>query len=260
MTQQQFAPTSGLRAFVLKSLGLPASTAILLATHSASALTNPLSPTSPPDQLVRSITLAQNRDSKANTAEEPRFTCEVLDGEYTVMYHPESQPGEGYAWATPTAMGGGWSEEERCNEISRRLESYRPDGLLEMQTAVENNYNIICVTTQQVADCRIVLTVPPGQDPQLTRDRVFENLTVADSGQSTDAVATFVGGDSNSELLDRVLNESLSALGIGKNSMRRSDRINLRPFLDPSDGGTGTQLHNGHPVRTNPRLKPDNFR
>ena len=26
------------------------------------------------------------------------------------------------------------------------MEFYRPDGLLEMRTAVENNYNIVCVT------------------------------------------------------------------------------------------------------------------
>ncbi|NJN90156.1 MAG: hypothetical protein HC878_07090, partial [Leptolyngbyaceae cyanobacterium SL_5_14] len=104
------------------------------------------------------------------------------------MYYPQSQPGQAYAWATPTELGGGWTEERRCNEISRRLEFYRPDGLLEMQTGVENGYSTICVTTQQNASCRIVLTVPPGQDPLVTRDRVFENLAVADRGQQTDSV------------------------------------------------------------------------
>jgi hypothetical protein len=110
------------------------------------------------------------------------------------MYHPESQPNQGYPWATPGTLGGGWTPELRCNEISRRLELYRPDGLVEMRNAVENNYNTVCVTTQKNPSCRIVLTVPPGQDPELTRNRVFQNLTVADTGERTDAVNTFCRG------------------------------------------------------------------
>ena len=31
--------------------------------------------------------------------EDTRFTCELVNGEYTVMYYPESQPNEGYPWA-----------------------------------------------------------------------------------------------------------------------------------------------------------------
>jgi hypothetical protein len=176
------------------------------------------------------------------------------------MYYPESQPGQSYTWATPSALGGGWSPERRCNEISRRLEFYRPDGLVEMRTAVENNYNIVCVTTQKEPTCRIVLTVPPGQDPQVTRDRVFQNLTIADSGKVTEAVNTFVDGDRSSQLLNQVLKQGLSSLGIGNNSIRTSGNINLRPFLDPSDGGTGTQLRRGIQARPNPRLDPDRFR
>jgi hypothetical protein len=187
-----------------------------------------------------------------------RFACQSIDGQYTVMYYPQSQPGQAYAWATPTELGGGWTEERRCNEISRRLESYRPDGLLEMQTGVENGYNTICVTTQQDASCRIVLTVPPGQDPLVTRNRVFENLAVADRGQQTDSVTTFTGGD------DGILNRIGEALDIDLPGSRRSnpstDSINLRPFLDQADGGTGTRLQGGTPAQSSPQLNPDSFR
>ncbi len=249
-----------LMSFFVKIVGLSASAAILLASDRASAVNHYHSSISLHSQLPNNSTLAQNTEPQDDNTDEPRFTCEFLDGEYTVMYHPESQPDQAYAWATPSTMGGGWTEERRCNEISRRLEFYRPDGLLEMRTAVENNYDIICVTTQKNPACQIVLTVPPGQDPQVTRDRVFENLTIADGGSSTDAVPTFIGEDTGSELVDQVLNEGLSALGIGKTPTRRSDRINLRPFLDPADGGTGTQLRQSIPARSNPRFNPDNFR
>ena len=175
-----------------------------------------------------------------------RFSCESDSGEYTVMYRPQSQPGQAYAWAQPTALGGGWSADRRCAEISRRLEYYRPDGLVEMRTSTENGYNIICVTTEADPNCRIVLTVPPGQDPIVTRDRVFANLTVADGGQQTQAVTTYAG-EGGSDLLNQIGNAigiDLSPMTGSRNSDRnsRSGAINLRPFLDPADGGTGERL------------------
>ncbi|WP_448561077.1 COP23 domain-containing protein [Trichothermofontia sp.] len=206
----------------------------------------------------------------------PRFTCQFYNGQYTVMYHPESQPDQAYPWATPSALGGGWSPERRCNEISRRLEFYRPDGLMELRTAIENNYNTVCVTTQQNPACRIVLTVPPGQNPEITRDLVFQNLTVADSGQATQAVTTFVEGQETNGLINQIgnlLNINLpTSNGNGATRPRENIRtatgdINLRPFLDRQDGGTGTYLQGG--IRLNPRrsrsnshpqLNPNNFR
>ncbi len=187
---------------------------------------------------------------------ETRFACEVQNGQYTVTYQPRSQPGKVYPWATPSPLGGGWSSEARCMEISRRLEMYRPDGLLEMTTALENGYNTVCVTTQKNPSCRIVLTVPPGQDPKLTRDRVFDNLAIADSGDPTQAVNTFVGGSDG--LTDQLVNLGLGALG-GTSRRSPSDAINLRPFLDRADGGTGTRLAapSAQPGRP---LNPDRFR
>jgi len=187
-----------------------------------------------------------------------RFTCQVVNGQYTVMYQPESQPGQAYPWAVPSAMGGGWDPARRCNEITRRLESYRPDGLQEMQTGFENGYSTVCVTTQRVPSCRIVLTVPPGQDALSTRDRVFQNLTVADSGQQTQGVNTFVNGNRGGILgeASRWLNLGIPNLGT---SASTSNAINLRPFLDQTDGGTGQYLRK-RAVAPGRRLNPNNFR
>ncbi len=173
-----------------------------------------------------------------------RFTCEYVNGEYTVMYNPQSQPGQSYAWAKPGQMGGGWSPDRRCAEISRRLESYRPDGLEEMKTSTENGYNIVCVTTQSNPSCRIVLTVPQGQDPNSTRDRVFSNLTVADSGQQTGAVNTFTGSNSRGIInqIGQAIGVDLSSVTGRHRSSSNADGINLRPFLDRADGGTGEHL------------------
>ncbi|MGF1498877.1 MAG: COP23 domain-containing protein [Elainellaceae cyanobacterium] len=192
-------------------------------------------------------------DVPTPTSEASRFSCQFENGEYTVMYNPESQPQEFYPWAAPGEMGGGWSADRRCSEISRRLEVYRPDGLLELRTSVENGYDIVCVTTEADPSCRIVFTVPRGQDPLQTRDRVFENLAVANSGQATEAVNTFDGEG------DRILSQIGQELGINLPSIpgrsapnRQSASINLRPFLDPADGGTGSALRQESPSLLNP--------
>ncbi len=202
-----------------------------------------------------------------------RFICQTNNGQPTVMYNPESQPGQLYAWAVPGRMGGSWSPERRCGEIARRLESYRPDGLVEMRTQVENGLNTICVTTQNTPSCRIVLTVPPGQDPLATRDRVFENLTIADSGQQTQGVNTFAGGGQDQLLgqLGSLLNINTGGLlsnsgnssgsGSGLFSTRSSAGLNLRPFLDRKDGGTGERLANttSRSTTRSTRVKPRIF-
>lgn len=197
-------------------------------------------------------------DSVGRPVGNVRFACQFVNGEYTVMYYPQSQPDQAFPWAVPSQLGGGWTPERRCAEISRRLEFYRPDGLQELQTSTQNGYDIICVTTEDNPACRIVLTVPPGQDPMETRDRVFENLTVADSGERTEGVAAYTGNDGR-DLLNRI-GDALNLNSAGSRQPATGS-INLRPFLDPADGGTGAGLTRSVPVQRNSgQLNPGNFR
>lgn len=172
-----------------------------------------------------------------------RFTCENYNGEYTVMYQPETQPGQYFAWATPKKMGGGWDPIKRCNKIAERLERYRPDGLTEMRTSALNGYNVLCVTSQADPSCRLVLTVPPEQDPYQVRNNVFQNLISADSGQQTTGVSTY---SANSGDLENIAKLGRSLLGGNKKQNLASQKtINLQPFLDRKDGGSGSQLKKG---------------
>jgi len=201
----------------------------------------------------------EGQETPTDTAiSDPRFECQIVEGEYTVMYLPENQPGQAYKWATPTRMGGGWTPERRCFAISDRLESYRPEGLAELQVGMENGYDIVCATTEQSpGECKIVFTVPRGQNPVVTRDRVFDNLTIADSGTETTVVTTFTGTDNN-DLLGE-LGSIIGNLPIGSNSPTpTSNGINLKPFLSPADGGTGTALK--APTAPSRSLNPENFR
>ncbi len=184
-----------------------------------------------------------------------RFECQISNGNYTVMYLPKSQPDQAYAWATPAAMGGGWTAENRCYTISERLESYRPEGLTQLQVGKENGYDIVCATTEQEPSlCKIVFTVPTGQNPVATRDQVFENLTLADGGSETTGVNTFTGTGSNN-----ILGQITAALDLPfpKRTAATRNGINLKPFLDINDGGTGAALNQRPTARP---LNPDSFR
>jgi hypothetical protein len=80
-----------------------------------------------------------------------------------------------------------------------------------------------------------VLTVPVGESPELVRDRIFQNLVVADNGQATQGVYTLVNNRSGDDLIQDIF-------GIRHPSRQRSNGINLKPFLHPQDRGTGTRL------------------
>lgn len=216
--------------------------------------TKPSKTTSPAPSNLPASKLPSDKpsDKVANPSDNKnaRFSCQMRDGKYIVVYQPKSQPQKYFPWAVPSAMGDSWSPERRCNEISRRLESYRPDGLLEMRTGTENGYNIICATTDKNPACRIVLTVPNGQDPIATRDKVFGNLITADSGQATTAVNTYsarsgtltlsgfgkVGGPGG---FIGIVPSNLPRGVVGR-PLVKGNGLYLKPYLDPSDGGTGS--------------------
>jgi Circadian oscillating protein COP23 len=198
----------------------------------------------------------QVNDQTVLESRSARFACENVNGQLTVIYRPQSRQNEAYPWAVPGDMGANWNSQRRCGEIARRLESYRPDGLQELRTGIQNQQNVVCVTTEKDASCRIVFTVPAQQDPTSTRDRVFRNLTLADSGQQTSGVNTFAGTSDNfiGGLLGGNRNSNYSS------RPNRSGGLDLRPYLSTQDGGTGNRIGNPVPVPRQYRLNPDNFR
>lgn len=215
--------------------------AITLVINKGNAQTNNFSEERESREPSGDTTTARGND-KYNDA---RFTCELFKNQYTVMYRPKTQPDKGYPWAVPGRLGGGWTSQKRCQEISRRLESYRPDGLRELGITSRNGNKVLCVTTERYPNCRIVLTVPRGKDPVATRNLVFYNLLQADKGFTTEAVKTFVGDDDESGVTYDLrgifdLNPEISRTST--DNSQESQPINLRPFLDVADGGSGRKL------------------
>ncbi|MCY7332092.1 MAG: COP23 domain-containing protein, partial [Pseudanabaena sp. CAN_BIN31] len=72
-------------------------------------------PTSAPSTLPSD----NPNDKAANPTDNKnaRFSCQVREGQYIVVYQPKSQPQKYFPWAAPNTMGDGWSPERRCNEI-----------------------------------------------------------------------------------------------------------------------------------------------
>lgn len=205
-------------------------------------------------------TSTSSSSQTVNTA--TRFSCQMDTNGYTVMYSPESQPSQLFAWATPQALGGGWDSQRRCNTIAQRLETYRPDGLVELRTSTLNGYDVLCVTSEADPSCRLVLTVPPGRDAFQVRNDVFQNLVSADSGQATIGVNTYRGAG-----LEDTINLGRTLLGGGKRAAVSKDAIQLKPFLDRRDGGNGKLLRNvkkttpqSRPSQSGNRLNPNLFR
>lgn len=217
---------------------------------------NPSPSTSPIPQPTAPNPTSTNTTNTSNS-NDPRFTCQFVNGQYTVMYHPESNPNQQYPWAIPGKMGGGWTPERRCTEISNRLEAYRPDGLVGLNTGRQNNQNILCVTTDVDSRCRIVLTVPPNQNPEVTRNLVFENLLVADDGTQTYGVNTFTNRNPSS--VTHQIGNILNPNGRNNSNFVSPKTINLKPFLAPSDGGTGTNIKNSSPKPTTKSSHPKIF-
>ncbi|MEM9540002.1 MAG: COP23 domain-containing protein [Cyanobacteria bacterium P01_E01_bin.42] len=266
---------------LLKGIGFSLATLALLGSGNAIAFSSVVgeSPEVPYPQIAELDTEETESEATETTEEDssetevetsssdnsPRFTCTTNEGVPTVMYSPKEQE-DAYPWAVPQALGGGWTPQKRCEVIAQRLEQYRPDGMVELQNSTENNYDVVCVTTEKDPACRIVLTVPPGQSPEIVRDRVFENLTLADSGESTQGVATFTDGGSPTDILGQ-LGQLGNIFNTGSSSPSGNIRlsspgaINLKPFLAPSDGGNGSGLHRlSGDRRPGLQLNPDRFR
>ncbi len=209
-------------------------------------------PSLPPQTPSQSRPSNTTNPAPRTSSIDPRFACQLYNGQYTVMYRPLSQPGQAYPWAVPRNLGDGWTAQRRCQEISQRLEQYRPDGLAELSTGYENGYQTICATTEAVPRCRIVLTVPPGQSAEVIRDRIFESLSVADSGQMTRGVSAFQGNSGNFlKPLEQIFNRGQKPAT--PNPQATKTGINLKPFLDTKDGGTGQKLSQ----QNQPNAQPD---
>jgi len=115
-----------------------------------------------------------------------RFSCELPKDTnvWTVMYdNGKKQPWLGMV----IPMGGGWTPARRCEEIERRLEYFRQDGLLSLEYRDDSNtpkQKVICAKTKLSGDgCPLLLTL----DVEVDGYEVLRKMTEAlRSGERVD--------------------------------------------------------------------------
>ncbi|NEP77295.1 MAG: hypothetical protein F6K39_03385 [Okeania sp. SIO3B3] len=101
-----------------------------------------------------------------------RFSCELRpDTEigkdvWTVMYDNDKGKQPWLGMVIP--MGRGWSPERRCQEIEKRLENFREDGLISLGYRDNPNtpqQQVLCVKTKLSGDgCPLLITLDVGMD------------------------------------------------------------------------------------------------
>jgi hypothetical protein len=120
--------------------------------------------------------------------EKDRFSCELQPdttqgGEvWTVMYTNEK--GTKPWLKMVTTLGGNWTPAERCQEIARKMELYREDGLIDLtyrlDPATPQQY-VICAKTKVSGDeCPLLITLKPDADPYETLREMTAALTGGD--------------------------------------------------------------------------------
>lgn len=102
-----------------------------------------------------------------------RFSCELYPdtdkgGEiWTVMYRKDNQKSQPWLKMV-TTLGGNWTPLERCQEIARKLELYREDGLIKLDYRSDpniTNQKVICAYTKKNGEnCHLVITLKPNAD------------------------------------------------------------------------------------------------
>ncbi len=101
-----------------------------------------------------------------------RFSCELRQDinkgkeVWTVMYDNGKKKQPWLGMVIP--MGGGWSPQRRCQEIEKRLESFRQDGLVSLGYRDDPNtpqQQVLCVKTKLSGDaCPLLMTLDVGTD------------------------------------------------------------------------------------------------
>ena len=82
------------------------------------------------------------------------------------------------------SMGNGWDTLNRCQEIAKKMDTYRQDSLMALEyrkeDAVPGQY-VICAKTKISGEaCSLVLTLMPTDDPYLEQRKVLGALMGGD--------------------------------------------------------------------------------
>ena len=170
------------------------------------------------DAIGLSIDIVQGRPTSL-VKKTNRFYCELLTDTtqgkkvWTVTYDDDQSKKPWLGMVIP--MEGGWSPAKRCEEIQRRLENFREDGILSLDYRKDPNtpkQEVICVNTKLSSNCPLLLTLDVGVDG-------YQAL-----GKMTDALSRRT-----------IVYQGTKGKQENPNFSRESSVIYLQPFLAKED-------------------------
>ena len=126
-------------------------------------------------------------------AQSDTFYCGTIDGVPTTLARTSRGNIPVIHWETDYFSGSGWTPQRRCEEVSRRFQNFHKKGWLTYLTTGElNDYNVICVTTENkedskrynLGDAGMLMTLTQEDDPS----KVLRELMAVRDGASNSAL------------------------------------------------------------------------
>jgi Circadian oscillating protein COP23 len=130
-----------------------------------------------------------------------RFYCaerpDMETGEqvWTVIYRHRTKGDQPWLKMV-SALGPDWLPVERCEEIARKLDIYRADGLVKLSYKLDNRtqqYIICAITKLNLEGCSLVITLKPGSETD-----AYEALREMVSALNKDVGGVYQGSEGKS--------------------------------------------------------------
>ncbi|MBO3458812.1 COP23 domain-containing protein [Aetokthonos hydrillicola Thurmond2011] len=146
--------------------------------------------------IAYGTTVTLNQPSYAEGA---TFQCAKNKGVFTTFVR--TQDGKNLPminWVSNYFGNQGLSQQQRCQEISRRFQSTYDNGLLRyIKGGTLNKQPVVCAATEKNAACKentLLFTLKPGSDPDAVARKLFDRRALA-AGKGVDQS----GGDTSKD-------------------------------------------------------------
>ncbi len=135
------------------------------------------------------------------------FYCGTSQGAPTTLAKSGSRVVPIIRWSSDAFSESGYSAERRCQEVSKRFQTYYDDGSLSfITTGRMNGQNVVCVARSNGGPCAgLLFTLKPGSNPTQAINQLF-NIRTRASGPLNETTARpyidfgeFLGSDDAGE-------------------------------------------------------------
>lgn len=128
--------------------------------------------------------------SAGATPKKLSFYCGTSQGAPATLAKSGSRVVPIIRWSSDAFSNSGFSPERRCQEVSKRFQTYYDDGSLSfITTGRMNGQNVVCVARSNGGPCAgLLFTLKPGSNPTQAINQLF-NIRTRASGPLNETTA-----------------------------------------------------------------------